>query len=44
MTWREDEWHEEPLTTASEQSRAIVWGALAVVLLAVAGVLYGFLQ
>ena len=46
MSWREHEWHEEPqpLASAGEHSRAIVWGALAVVLLAVAGVLYSFLQ
>ena len=44
MAWREDEWHDKPLASASEHSRAVVWGALAVVLLAVAGVLYSFLQ
>ncbi|MDX6485408.1 MAG: hypothetical protein QOF43_561 [Gaiellaceae bacterium] len=46
MGWRDPEWasseHDE--VTSNDQTRTIVWGALAVFLLGVAGVLLTFLQ
>jgi hypothetical protein len=44
MGWRETDLEDEPQLVTHDHTRAIVWGALAVVLLALVGVIFSLLQ